>query len=36
MPIFSAYYTMRQLDIDKMPTDCLMFLIAEPCWKVIA
>jgi hypothetical protein len=34
MPIFSSYYTMRQLDIDKMPVSTLLFLISEPCWRV--
>jgi hypothetical protein len=33
-PIFSPDWTKRQLLLEEMPTDCLMFLIAEPCWKV--
>jgi hypothetical protein len=32
--ISSADWTRRQLDICQMPVSCLMFLIAEPCWKV--
>jgi hypothetical protein len=31
--ISSVDYVRRQLDIGGMPTDCLMFLIASPCWQ---
>jgi hypothetical protein len=33
--ISSVDWTRRQLDICQMPTDCLMFLIAVPCWMEV-
>jgi hypothetical protein len=31
-PIFSNDWVKRQLRLEDMPVDCLMFLISEPCW----
>lgn len=30
--ILADYVQRQQLDVSQMPSDCLLFLIAQPCW----